>query len=102
MRLVHQIQFNCLHTHLLCDAAVSLILQMVAMPWCTHSLCKDCFKRHFTGVINEQSVKHFNCPMCGEPNHDDSQAVDFEVFVSLVSYILYVHILVYLVTDMLP
>ena len=39
-------------------------------------------------VIKEQSVKHFNCPMCSEPdlaNRDDSQAMYLELFVSLVS-----------------
>ena len=61
---------------------------MVNMPGCTDILCKDCFKGHFNVVIKEQSVKHFNCPMCSEPdlaNRDDSQAMYLELFVSLVS-----------------
>lgn len=67
---------------------VVLILQMVNMPGCTDILCKDCFRMNFTMVINEQSVKHFNCPMCSEPdlaNRDDTQAMYLELFVSLVS-----------------
>ena len=70
------------------NATVALFLQMVNMPGCTDILCKDCFKGHFTVVIKEQSVKHFNCPMCSEPdlaNRDDSQAMYLELFVSLVS-----------------
>ena len=42
--------------------------QMVMMPGCTHSTCKDCFKGHFTVVIKDQGVKHFNCMECSEPD----------------------------------
>ena len=42
--------------------------QMVTMPSCIHSLCKVCFKQHFTITIMEKMVKHFNCPLCGEPD----------------------------------
>ena len=70
------------------NAVAVLILQMVNMPGCTDVLCKGCFKGNFTVVINEQSVKHFNCPVCREPdlaNQDDSQEIYLELFVSLVS-----------------
>jgi len=70
------------------NAVAVLLLQMVNMPGCTDILCKDCFRGHFTVVIKEQSVKHFNCPMCSEPdlaNRDDTQAMYLELFVSLVS-----------------
>ena len=71
------------------NAVAVLILQMVNMPGCTDILCKDCFRGHFTVVINEKSVKYFNCPLCREPdlaNQDDNiQAMYLELFVSLVS-----------------
>ena len=72
------------------NAVAVLLLQMVNMPGCTDILCKHCFKGHFTVVINEKSVKHFNCPMCSEPdlaNRDDTQAMYLELFVSLVSFL---------------
>lgn len=62
---------------------------MVTMPGCTDSFCKDCFKGNFTITIKEKSVKHFNCPLCNEPdlaNRDMMQAVYLELFVGMVSY----------------
>lgn len=61
---------------------------MVTMPGCTHEICKGCFKDHFTITIKERTVKHFNCPVCGEPdlaNRDMSQVVYLELFVGMVS-----------------
>ena len=44
------------------------IQEMIKMPDCSHSFCKECFKGHFTVVIQEKQVKHFNCPICNQPN----------------------------------
>ena len=64
-----------------------VFLQMVAMPSCIHSVCKACFKGHFTITIKEKMVKHFNCLICGEPdlaNRDETQDIYLELFVGLV------------------
>ena len=61
---------------------------MVVMPACGESLCKECFRAHFSIVIKEQSVKHFHCPLCDKPdlsNPDDNQDMNLELFVALVS-----------------
>ena len=63
--------------------------QMVVMPGpCGHSMCKDCFRGYFEITIREKSVKHFNCPECGQPDIGDlGEIKDFylELFVALVS-----------------
>jgi E3 ubiquitin-protein ligase RNF31 len=61
--------------------------EMITMPGCTDALCKDCFKGHFRVIISEQGVKHFNCPMCKEPdmtNRDDAADLYQELFVHLI------------------
>lgn len=61
---------------------------MIIMPGCTDSMCKDCFKGHFDVVIREKGVKHFNCPICDQPdmtNRDDAQDLYQELFVQMVS-----------------
>ena len=62
---------------------------MITMPGCTDTICKDCFKRHFSVVIAEKSVKHFNCPMCDQPDmtdlKDGTQDMYQMLFVQLVS-----------------
>ena len=64
------------------------------MPGCTDSLCKDCFKSHFSIAIKEKTVKHFNCPICDLPdmtNRDGAQDLYQEMFVHLVSDIFQYH-----------
>ena len=61
---------------------------MITMPGCTCSLCKECFKGQFDMVIQEQQVKHFNCPICQKPdmsNKDDIQEMYELLFVNMVS-----------------
>jgi len=63
------------------------IHEMVTMPGCTDSFCKDCFSMNFKMAIKEKSVKHFNCPLCSEPdlaNRDMMQQVYLELFVGMV------------------
>lgn len=62
--------------------------QMIIMPGCTDTMCKECFKGHFRVTITEKGVKHFNCPSCDQPdmtNRDDAQDLYQELFVHLVS-----------------
>ena len=63
------------------------IQEMIKMPGCSHSFCKECFKRHFTIAIQEKQVKHFNCPICNQPNMSSinkSQRVYQERFLCLI------------------
>ena len=62
-------------------------MQFVAMPGCIHSVCKECFKGHFTLVITTQEVKHFTCPICGEPdmaNQTITEGLYLQLFLVLV------------------
>ncbi|XP_019849469.1 PREDICTED: ubiquitin carboxyl-terminal hydrolase CYLD-like [Amphimedon queenslandica] len=61
--------------------------EMLCMPACGDSLCKYCFKEHFSITIREKSVKHFNCPICGLPDlgdNDQMLEMNLELFVALV------------------
>ena len=61
--------------------------QMVLMPGCPHSVCKECFKGHFTNVVMTQTVKHFNCPVCAQPDmssRDADQDMYQELLVDMV------------------
>ena len=63
---------------------------MVVMPACGEAVCKECFVEHFNMTIKEKSVKHFTCPLCNKPdlsNSDNSQDMNLELFVSLVSFL---------------
>lgn len=63
------------------------LFQMVNMPGCTDSVCKECFQGYFTVVIKEKQVKHFNCPVCKLPDLSDRDVGEFyfELFQALVS-----------------
>ncbi len=66
----------------------TLLPQFVALPGCSHSICKGCFKRNFGIVIREKEVKHFTCPVCGKPdmaNEEITNGVYLEIFVQMVS-----------------
>ena len=72
-------------------------LQFVGLPCCEHSVCKECFKAHFTYVIKEKEVKHFTCPVCGKPdmaNEEITQGIYLEIFVQLVHtpHVYYIYI----------
>ena len=58
------------------------------MPACGDALCKNCFSAHFSLTIKKKSVKHFNCPICGEPdlsNPNESLDMNLELFLALVN-----------------
>ena len=60
---------------------------MVLMPGCSHSVCKKCFEGHFTNVMMTQTVKHFNCPVCAQPDmstRDADQDMYQELLVDMV------------------
>ncbi|KAL5466679.1 hypothetical protein EMCRGX_G030823 [Ephydatia muelleri] len=61
--------------------------EMVLMPGCSHSVCKKCFEGHFTNVMMTQTVKHFNCPVCAQPDmstRDADQDMYQELLVDMV------------------
>ena len=62
-------------------------LQMVQMPGCTCTMCKDCFKGNFQVVMKEKPVKHFRCPTCLIPDiaNLDEQSFYTTIFAGLVS-----------------
>ena len=57
---------------------------MVNMIQCDHAVCKTCFVEHFTLMIAERSIKHFNCLMCKEPDMS-SDAVDLVLYLQMFS-----------------
>ena len=60
---------------------------MVVLPACGDSVCKNCFKQYFEIAIKEKSIKHFVCPICGEPdlgNADQMQEMYLELLVAMV------------------
>ncbi len=58
---------------------------MLTMPGCADSVCKTCFKEHFKITIQEKTVKHFNCPVCGKPDLSErGQDIYLELFVHMV------------------
>ena len=57
---------------------------MVNMIHCNHAMCKECFVGHFTLMIGEKSIKHFNCPVCGEPDMS-SETIDMDLYLQMFS-----------------
>jgi len=41
---------------------------MITMAYCNDMVCHACFIAHYTLIIKEKSVKHFNCLVCGKPD----------------------------------
>ena len=64
---------------------------MVNMVNCVHAVCKDCFNTHFTLMIGEKSIKHFNCPVCGEPDMS-SETIDMDLYLQLFSGLIQTHL----------
>ena len=58
---------------------------------CVHAVCKDCFNTHFTLMIGEKSIKHFNCPVCGEPDMS-SETIDMDLYLQLFSGLIQTHL----------
>ena len=57
---------------------------MVNMLNCDHAMCQCCFDVHFSIMITEKSIKHYNCPLCGEPDMS-SEAIDLDLYLQLFS-----------------
>ncbi|XP_065915142.1 uncharacterized protein [Dysidea avara] len=65
--------------------------EMVNMVHCDHAVCKDCFVTHFTLMIGEKSIKHFNCPCCGEPDMS-SDTFDMDLYLQMFSGLIQVYL----------
>ena len=61
--------------------------QMVTMLHCTCSVCKECFKVHYTSVARKYSIAHFNCLFCGEPDFAASD-IDLDDYLTLFAHML--------------
>ena len=63
---------------------------MVNMIHCDHAVCKECFVCHYTLVVGEKSIKHFNCLVCGEPDMS-SETIDMDLYLQLFSGLIQAH-----------
>ena len=50
-----------------------LLLQMVVLPACGDSLCRNCFRQHFEIFIRERGVKYFTCLLCDQLDLDNDE-----------------------------
>ena len=63
---------------------------MINMIHCNHAVCKECFVTHFSLVVGEKSIKHCNCPVCGEPDMS-SETIDMDLYLQMFSGLIQVH-----------
>ena len=63
---------------------------MVNMIHCDHAVCKECFVGHFSLVIEDKSIKYFNCLVCGEPDMS-SETIDMDLYLQLLSGLIQAH-----------
>ena len=75
-------------------------IQMITMPGCTDSMCKECFSGYLTVVVKTLEIKHYNCPVCGLPNMADREAANDMYFTILVAMVCSFDILHDLVTNL--
>lgn len=57
---------------------------------CDHAVCQVCFVAHFSIMVNEKSIKHYNCLLCGEPDMT-SEAIDMDLYLQLFSGLIQAH-----------
>ena len=60
------------------------------MIHCDHTVCKECFVCHYSLVVGENSIKHFNCLVCGEPDLS-SKTIDMDLYLQLFSGLIQAH-----------
>ena len=64
---------------------------MINMIYCNHAVCKECFVAHFSIVgVMDRSIKHFNCPICGQPDMS-SETIDMDLYLQLFSGLIQAH-----------
>ena len=67
-----------------------IFIQMINMVHCDHAVCKECFVGHYTLVVGEKSIKHFNCLMCREPDMS-SETIDMDLYLQMFSGLIQAH-----------
>ena len=60
------------------------------MIHCDHPVCNECFVDHYSAVLEEKSIKHFNCLICGEPDIL-SETIDMDLYLQLFSGLIQAH-----------
>ena len=60
------------------------------MIHCDHAMCKECFVYHYSLVVGEKIIKHFNCCVCGEPDMS-SETIDMDLYLQLFSGLIQAH-----------
>ena len=61
---------------------------MLNPPGCQCNVCRDCLHHHFEIVVRERYVRNMVCPVCGQPDIDNSQQTDthFQLLSIMVIY----------------
>jgi len=61
---------------------------MLNPPGCQCNVCRDCLHHHFEVVIRERYVRNMVCPVCGQPDIDNSPQTDthFQLLSIMVTY----------------
>ena len=60
------------------------------MIHCDHAVCKECFVQHYSVVVGENSTKHFNCLICGQPDMS-SETIDMDFCLQMFSGLIQAH-----------
>ena len=59
---------------------------MIQMFLCPHSVCKECYRGHFTNAVRNSAIKNWTCPVCSEP--DIQQMEDPYYYFGLLSIVI--------------
>ena len=65
-------------------------MQMVNMIHCDHAVCKECFVAHFSLIVQEKSIRHLNCLICGQPDMS-SETIDMDLYLQMFSGLIQAH-----------
>ena len=63
---------------------------MINMIHCDHAVCRECFVAHYSLMLGEKSIKHFNCPVCAEPDMS-SETIDVDLYLQMFSGLMQAH-----------
>ncbi|XP_034415980.1 E3 ubiquitin-protein ligase RNF31-like [Cyclopterus lumpus] len=50
--------------------------KMQSLTSCQCSVCHECFGQHFTVAVRDKHIRDMVCPVCGEPDINDSEQLD--------------------------
>jgi len=49
---------------------------MQSLTSCQCSVCHECFGQHFTVAVRDRHIRDMVCPVCGEPDINESEQLD--------------------------